>query len=161
MAHYFSDIYGSWESIQEEKYASIIDKLGKEFFIGKRIIDIGCGPCGFAAFLSKRKISCDVIGIDKSLKHLRQRAAHIPVMLSGTVPAKSKFDIAVAIDVVHLTGVEWPVKRNGYVIAGMFFNRSNLEKRRQFIRKRIPFSIEKEWTLKAKESEVFIVARKR
>ncbi len=76
---------GYWRSAtdldraQEDKLTLIAAKLGLE--PGMRVLDVGCGWGGAAAFLAEAR-GCDVVGItisERQAQLARERCAHLPV----------------------------------------------------------------------------------
>lgn len=156
---YSEDIYASWQRLQEPKYDFIFGKLGNDFFLNRKIADIGCGNCMLAAYMKAKGINAEITGSDISLKHLSERKAPIDVALAHGSPFRKVFDIAVAIDVLHLFPVEWPVIPGGWVIAGLFFNSSSFEEKRDLLIERLKgLKIKHEFIMKGPENELFMIA---
>ena len=157
---YSERIYTSWSSVQNAKYEFLLSKLGTGFFSGKRIADIGCGPCSFGRFLMSKGIKASVIGTDVSLAHLIE-GRPLPAALARGAPLKPVFDVALALDSLHLFSVDWPLRKGGHAVAGLFFRSDNFEERRKLLHDRLQaLEIKKELVMEGRENEIFVIGRR-
>lgn len=159
---FFNDIYGGWKEMQEDKYCKIFDILGNEFLcnvMGKRSLDIGCGPGFFSEFAKLRGAKARIYGID--------------ILTGGCMTAdgdmlpfkKEAFDFVICVDTMHLLkGDDFRrvLKKRGFALLATFFNDLNFyERRKMLLDKLRGFEILTEFEIRGRESEYVVLARKR
>ena len=163
---FFSDIYSSVEQNQREKLSLLSERLDFSFLRG-RILDIGCGTCVLESFLEEKGFDLSgFVCIDPDPKMLSQnRSSARPVQASyESFSPECEFDAVVCIDSIHLFKGDPArhLKKNGFLLASIFFNPGNLEEKRRLLLKRLEScEIVQELFIPAKESEFFVLARKK
>lgn len=169
---FFEEIYESWKPKQFKKYEELSRHVDlKKLFHKKRVLDIASGPCWFEEFLSSRSVDASgFIAVDKSMKHLLERTAQVPAICSDIKklekPGVSLFDAIVAIDCLHLIDFDFKkyMKKNGIVVASLFFS-SDMEGKKALLKQKLKgLKIVKEIIIKegpaykAGENEIFVLA---
>lgn len=149
-----SQIYGSWEKIQEEKYKAII-KSFPEIFSGI-ILDIGSKGY-FEKFLSG-KIDANIICIDIEKP--------TSILADGNdLPFKdASFDMIISIDAIHIVksnDFSRVLKKNGLALFTTFFNSENYYEKKKFLEEKLEgFEIIRDLEIHGKESEYVLLAKK-
>lgn len=167
---FFSKIYKSWKGIQEEKYKRILlgfdtDLLAKAF--SGMVLDMGSGSGFFEKFLQKEGFNLSKwVCLDPDPDMLGRSGGFLCMLGSGNyLPFKAGgFDNLICLDSIHLIREDffWVLKPGGFALVSLFYNPGNLEDRRKFLKERIGnMETVKEFQIEGRESEIFILARKR
>lgn len=170
---FFSKIYKSWEGIQEEKYQKILLGFDKELLgraFSGRVLDIGSGSGFFENFLEKQGFDLsrwicldpdpDMLtgsGRGKGIRNMLGDGNYLPFR-------KNSFDCVVCLDSIHLIREDffWVLRKDGFALVSIFHNPGNFKEKREFLRHRLKeLEILKEFPVSGRESEIFILARKR
>jgi SAM-dependent methyltransferase len=166
---FFSKIYKSWEGIQEEKYKRILlgfdTDLLAEAFSGM-VLDMGSGSGFFEKFLQKEGFNLSKwICLDPDLDMLKESGFQRMLGDGNYLPFKKKsFDCIVCLDSIHLIREDffWVLKKDGFALVSIFHNPGNFNEKREFLRHRLKdLEIVNEFPVGGRESEIFILARKR
>ncbi|GEM_PF-1825144 len=172
---FFESVYKSWKPKQFAKYEHLSKQLDLKIFDGKKVLDIASGPCWFEEFLAKQKIDVsNFLCVDKSEKHLKEKNVAVKILAAdaSSLSLPGKFDAIVALDCLHLFDFDFRkyLKKNSFVLASLFFNKQNIEERRNFLKQKLKWlKIKKEIViqeeptyekrLSVSESEIFILAK--
>lgn len=102
------------EEAQEAKLALVCKKLGLR--AGMRVLDLGCGWAGFAAYAAERH-GVEVVGLTVSreqVRYAKERFAHLPIdiRLEDYRNATGTFDAVVSIGLMEHVG---PKNYRGYM----------------------------------------------
>lgn len=149
---FFENIYDSWEKKQLSKYKKMLPLI-KEMDLSSSL-DIGANKGYFERFLENEKIKANIIRIDKNkYKNCIRMDAH------DLKFEKNKFTSIFCIDTIHLINNTNEIKRvlrkNGKILVSIFFNKSNLEKRKKMLNKKFfEFEILNEIIHRGKENEI-------
>lgn len=166
---FFSKIYKSWEGIQEEKYNKIIKGFGTRdltwTFLG-RVLDVGSGTGYFEKFLKKNGFDIkEWVCIDPDADMLKEGGFSRILGSGNHLPFREKtFDGLVCLDSIHLIKENffWVLKSGGHMLVSLFCNPGNLEEKKAYLKNRMKgFMIIKEFVFRGRESEIFILAKKR
>ncbi len=160
-----TDIYGSWQRLQEEKIGKMRKRIDKELWrklFSGVMLDLGCGN----GYLQK-EVESKFIGIDNDRDMLAKSASIFPRVLGdgNRLPfADYSFDSIISIDTMHLieSGDFTRVLRpGGLVLFSIFFNDENYEKRRKMLLDKLKdFVLLDEFVLDTKEKEYVVIAAK-
>ncbi len=162
----FSEIYGSWQVIQKEKFEMIFKALGDDFLKNlenKKILDIGAGSGFLGDFLSGTASNITAMDPDKVMVNAAKSKANFVLGNAEQMPfQQNTFDAAFCIDSIHLFDPDISVlKRDGLVVVSVFFNDGNYnEKRDMVISKLNGFEIQREFIVPSREKEFVVIARK-
>ncbi len=164
---FFTDIYGSWEELQREKFEKIFGRLGEKFTTQlktKRILDIGAGAGYLEKFLAERRVPIkNIVALEPDRKMLRATNNFILAKAEDMPFKEQSFDIAFIFDAMHLIDkIDTSCLRDGAVIVvSLFCNDENLEEKRELAAGKIKgFNIENEFVIDTKEKELVIVAKR-
>lgn len=160
-------IYESWRQKQFEKYAKLLEKLGKEKLqeiLSGKVLDIGIGNAYFEEFLKAQKIKAEIVGIDNN-EEMIQDADNVILGSGDAIPFPDEyFDCIICLDTIHLLKKEdfkRVLKKDGYAIISIFFNRQNLSERRKLLNEKVKgLKIIEEFIVKGEESEIFMICKK-
>jgi SAM-dependent methyltransferase len=160
-----TDVYGSWDRIQAEKFRRMKGRLHGEILeklLQGQVLDIGCG----SGFL-QRELPGDYIGVDNDEKMLRSSVVQFPRVLGdgNKLPFSDySFDSIVSMDTMHLIRTKdfaRVLRPGGLVLFTTFFNDENYEDRRKMLLEKLKdFVIVDEFTMDTKEKEYVVVATK-
>jgi SAM-dependent methyltransferase len=170
---FFSKIYKSWEGIQEEKYRKMLLGFDKDLLAATfsgRVLDVGSGSGLLERFLQKEGF--DLYGwacLDPDhdmLKEGEWKHSFKGMLGDGNhLPFKPEsFDNLVCLDSIHLIREDflWVLKRGGSIMISIFCNPDNMKEKRKSLEKRLKgLEILDEFVSRGRESEIFILARKR
>lgn len=161
---FFSNVYGSWEEIQEAKFLEMQKILGDDFFaaLGRcRTLDLGCGNGYFHKFLSKLTDVNVIIGLDNNLELISQSTEKKVLGNGNELPfSKEVFDVVVCFDAIHLIEKDDFVRvlrPGGIFLAGIF---SRGEEKMSLRDRCKNLEIITEFEIQGKENEHVILARK-
>ncbi len=149
-----SKIYESWHSLQNEKYAFLLEKF-PDFFSGV-VLDIGCGNNFLKQFLKARNIKTVIIGLDISGGDIMADASNLPF-------ADASFEKIICVDAIHLFDNDFTriLKKNGLALVSMFFNDGNYEDRKKLLKSKLNgLTITGEFVFAGREKEFFVLAKK-
>ena len=149
-----SQIYESWRSAQNEKFAFLLEHIPNLFT--DTVLDLACGQNFLKQFLESKNIGCKVIGADIEGGDVVADANNLPFV-------DGSFEKIICIDALHLFGNDFQriLKRNGTILAGIFFNNESFEEKRRLLLKKLDgLKIIDELIFIGKENELFIVARR-
>jgi len=166
---FFSKIYESWKGIQEEKYKNILENIDSNVFdkiVKGRVLDVGSGSGYFEKFLEKRGFNLkEWVCLDPDPDMLKESGFERMLGSGNYLPFKPKsFDCIVCLDSIHLIREDffWVLKPGGFALVSLFFNPGNLNNRKKFLKERMKdLETAKEFLAKGRESEIFVLARKR
>lgn len=170
---FFSKIYKSWEGIQEEKYRKMLLGFDKDLLAAAfsgRVLDVGAGSGLLERFLQKEGF--DLYGwvcLDPDHDMLKGGEWKFPferMVGDGNHPPfkPESFDNLVCLDSIHLIKEDffWVLKRGGSIMISIFCNPDNIEEKRKSLKKRLEgMELLEEFVARGRESEIFVLARKR
>jgi len=160
-------IYESWRNKQFEKYAKLLEEIGKkrlEEILSGKVLDIGIGNAYFEEFLKKEGIKAEIIGIDNSPEMIK--GVKNAIMGSGDdLPFDDEyFDCVICLDTIHLLEKEEfkrVLKKGGFALISIFFNRQNFDERKKMLKKKLSsLSIINEFIVEGDENEIFVICKK-
>jgi SAM-dependent methyltransferase len=160
-----TDIYGSWQKLQEEKFGKMkkrIDgELWRKLFRGV-MLDLGCGN----GYLQK-EVDARFIGLDNDRDMLVKSVSVFPRVLGdgNRLPfADYSFDSIISVDTMHLIesrDFKRVLRPGGMVLFSIFFNDSNYSDRRKMLLDKLgDFVVLDEFVLDTKEKEYVVIAAK-
>lgn len=157
---YFSQVYESWEGLQNQKYEGIFSVIGLDFLSGKLVLDVGSGKGYLEKFLADKNVNAKIVclDIDKNTKP--------DVFGDGNnLPFRNEcFDIVISIDTMHLlhsNDFSRVLKDNGLALLATFFNDSNYEERKHMLKEKLSsFQIIHEFEIRGRENEYVIIGRR-
>ncbi|MBI4170983.1 MAG: class I SAM-dependent methyltransferase [Candidatus Aenigmarchaeota archaeon] len=168
----FSHVYGSWRSVQKEKFEKIFARLGSEFINtleSKLVIDIGAGSGYLEEFLQEKGIDTkNITALEPDRKMIKQNRgkAHFVLGKAEQLPFReNSFDAAFIFDAIHLfqdrNFIE-VVKPEGMLILTIFFNDSNYYDKRKILHENLSDCvIVDEFSIATREKELVAVAKKK
>lgn len=166
---FFSKIYKSWEGIQEEKYSRILlgfDSGMLSKVLAGKVLDVGAGSGFFEKFLEKQGMNLsEWVLVDPDMDMLKETGFQKILGDGNQLPFKpGKFDSLVCMDSIHLIKEDffWALKKDGLALVSLFFNPGNFEEKKEFLRHRLKgLEILHEFSVRGKEGEIFILAKKK
>ncbi|MBI2578234.1 MAG: class I SAM-dependent methyltransferase [Candidatus Aenigmarchaeota archaeon] len=161
---FFSEIYGSWRKIQEEKYEGLWSILGRDFFAAfekRRVLDLGCGSGYFESFLRSRGVNAGIISVDVEFT---KKVSPFVIADGDSLPFRDgSFDIVVCVDTAHLLGgsdFRRVLRKNGILLMSVFFNGTNYGERAEMLKEKLGgFEILLEFETGKRERDCVIVAK--
>jgi len=165
---FFSEVYNSWNDVQLDEYRQILNLI-KDYKIklSGKILDIGCGEGNFEKFLNENNINADIIGIDTDKKAIEKSDLRIKIICSGDkIPFDDNyFSVIFCLDTIHLlkkNDYRRVLKKNGWLILSLFFNKQNLDEKEKFLESKLDgFEIVHKKIILGKENKIIILARKK
>lgn len=163
---FFSKIYKSWKDIQIKKYEKMLQIL--PYLRNKKILDIGIGHGYFEEFLKSKGINADIVSIDPNKEMMQDNLSKALAIIAdgNALPfGDNSFDIIICLDAAQFINSNdfiRVLKPSGLVLFSIFFNRQNLEERRDMLKNMLNnFTTLKELVIEEKESEYAVLAKKK